>query len=364
MGGTGTKNAPSAFDVRPDVLTDIDITSIRLRKRAKDLMKKSLRGENCAHIFRQAKNYAAQYGLVLKSKEPKDADSLASLVKELDSSSRHYIRLLDDDKGHLSLSATMCVSEDYRTYFIPLAPTYGLRPEAGLLARRFIRLFDDRYSLGTMLTNSTLDSLMESYEEQIDYQETEYHRTKDENDKPENFFDQEWIQAHKDYEEGSEIQKKLEEYKALEPLDDEAMMKFVPQNVAEELLLETIREGLDIMTNDVDIWTQTYISQLSEKELEDIYSNAGIIEFSQLCHVIWDFDDMLDIIVEDINSYVNCGSEMDYIVSGGIIPEDGPFDNNGAGAVLGYIQKLADILSEKIPGLLAKEMDVHERLAA
>jgi hypothetical protein len=55
---------------------------------------------------------------------------------------------------------------------------------------------------------------------------------------------------------------------------------------------------------------------------------------------------------------------MDYIVSGGIIPENGPFDNNGAGAVLGYIQKLADILSEKIPGLLAKEIDVPERLAA
>lgn len=341
--GQGGAYAPPVLHVGTHVLKP----GIRIRKRKPHVTDKAFKHGNADFLLKCARNYAREKGFKLEQNRLRNDEDMLALLKELSKKGNNHIKLLrDDDDGHLYMETHMQANEDYTVYHIPIGPTYRMRKATGNLVRRFVRAFADQLHIPDMLNIPRFDYENEIFEEQVREQELTYHRTKDDQDKPENFCTKEWIDFHREYQEGGEPYERLMEFRHIKPLTEDELRRFKPANEAERRLAEYLERGFEIIRTGINLDNQRETLFMTETEMIQ-FQDSGIIDWEDLMFVCYERDDMTDTLLENLNCDIQSGAVTENIVYGGRLPESGPLNfNEEVEDAIKYIDKLVDVLED------------------
>ena len=293
-----------------------------------------------------ALNYARENGFKIKKRQLRSDPDVVLLMKELSEKSKADIRLIRDDEGAFHLETYNQANKDFTLYYIPIGTSYNLRSEAGELTRRFLRTLADRFSIDVLMDTPLFDYEMSTYDDQIWEQEQTYKRTKDEDDKPENYFGPGWMEFHQMYKEGGLPYRRLTEFRSIAPLTEAELNSFKPADETEENLVRSFKRGFELMRTDVDIWNQRDTLHFSESEMEDL-NNNGIVNWEDQFLISYDQDEFLDCFIENLNGQIQSGAIPENIVWGGRLPENGPLDfKEETSDILSYIDNLTGLLAD------------------
>ena len=342
--GQGGAFRPSAFHVRADVLK----TGTRLRDRKPHVTDKAFRHGNAEHLLRSALNYAREKGFKLEHARLRNDEDMSAILKEISGKGGQDIKLIqDDDTGEMYMETYTQANDDYTVYTIPIGPSYRMRKETGELVRRFVRAFAGALHIEDIMNTPRFDYETEVFDDQMNEQEMEYNRTKDENDKPENFFDNDWIAFHRDYKEDGEPYGRLMEYRHVKPLTEDELAAYKPETEAERRLVEYFELGFEYMNTGIVLDEHRDTLYMSASEIEEFQSN-GFIDWDDLMFVCYESDDMVDQILDNLNADLQSGAATENIVYGGRLPEEGPLVFNEVIVdIIKYIDGLSAILEDK-----------------
>lgn len=306
----------------------------------------ALRHGNDDYLMECALNYARQNGFEMKRRRLRSDPDVASLMKELSEKGKIDVRLIRDDEGAFHIETYNQANRDYTLYYIPIGPSYHLRDEAGELTRRFLKALADRFNIDVIMDVPLFDYEMSAFDDQIETQEQTYKRTKDEDDKPENFFGPGWMEFHQMYKEGGLPYQRLTEFRDIMPLTEEELDRFKPADETEENLVRSFHKGFELMRTDVNIWDQRDSLHFSESEMDEMMNN-GVVNWEDQFLISYDQDDFLDCFIDNLNSQIQSGAVAETIVWGGRLPESGTPDLKQETAdILEYIDDLTGLLSD------------------
>lgn len=296
--------------------------------------------------MRCALNYARYRGFNLEERPLRsDADVLA-LMGELRKKGGDSVRLVRDDEGAFHLEAYRQASEELHLYYIPVGPTWLMRPETGELLRRYIKALSVHFLISDILDVPAFDYEMSSYEDSYTEQMMTYKQTGDEADRPEAFFMEDWLRAHEDYLEGGEAYGRIMEFRAAAPLTEGELDRFEPVTEAEESLVRLLRDGFALMRSDTSIWGQRDTMYKTEAETEQMM-NEGFVGWEDQCFISYEDDHLLECIVDSLNNLVNSGAVPEGITAGGHLPETGDPDfHEDVADILRHIDRLCDLLTD------------------
>ena len=296
--------------------------SFHLRDKYPDPVKRKLKNGSADRILRQARNMAKCFGFQLDVKQLISQKHVASLIDELEKKSHENIDLYDDGEGKLYLKhfKYMCSAE---IFMIPLKPTWSMRPEMGLIARRFLRALSKRFSIESILEQRIYEYESECFDENITECEENYKRTGDPADLPNNFLEGARYDAHLSYKEG-EAFNALEEYGSLTPLTLDELLAFRPVGNAERAFVKFMKQGFKLMSGNICIWDYAESASWTESEREMYYEN-GFIGIEECFMVSYDNNDtMAEVILNSIETSCQSGAYCEGFVTGGYIPEKEP----------------------------------------
>lgn len=269
------------------------------------------------HLLACAKNMARQYGFELKTKHIRNNKETKKFLEELHSKSGEVIRLYHDSDGILRLCHGTTVTDDWETYFIPVKPTFDMRPELKEFAQRAIKTVQKAFKLGDIMETPhyewTKDS-MECMEEEA-------------RQNPKN-FEKEDIERYKcyhDYTDDGIAQTTLWSIYKMKPLTRDEVNSFKTLNDAEENLRQATITLMDIADTDLDIWNWKTSKNpfIEDTDVVDENEEENTIPFDSLCTVIYDFDDFIDEYLSMLRSEIECGYSQEGLANVEEITENG-----------------------------------------
>lgn len=327
-----TKAPASVFDVGTHLLTDISVNDIRIRKRKVLNIDKQLRTGTGDRLIRCIENFCRNKGIEISTKSIRKTKDIQKIIKEIREKHGLPMSLYTDEDGTINFGNFHSAMDEYTLYHIPFGTTYSMREETGLLARRFVKAFAEKFKIGTITATGEYDYQLCIYDEYL----TELKEGKETYEE----FDDQAKQTFQEYIDG-EIKDCFDEYATLTPLTPEELDDFVPETDAEKHLKEVFLDGFAVMRTDTDLWTLRNTDMMNEKELQE-FTNDGYIDLDTILCVVYDRDDaMMAAIQDSLNGQIQAGYGDEYIINGGILPETGTGNyHDDVNRIFNYIDKL------------------------
>lgn len=315
------------------VRTDI-LTRTRLKEKTPDVLRGALTRDNKRWLERAAAHLAADYGFKLTLKKITDTRDVNDLVNELAGKTGERIHVAWDGE-RVKLYHSKNLADNFTVYFLPIGPTYEMRPETGALARRLISNIVNVFDIG----NITETGLFE----QTEGMEEEAEEENDGEDQEESFL----MSMIRDYKEGTISKRFSEVITEKKPLTLEELDTFIPKTTAEERLVEAMRTVLETLKFNKPF--KDYCPLLYDHEYRTLFPECdmGFISIYDTFCIIWEQDELFDCIMENLNSYGDCQGiepvcDIREITENGdqhLDPGPGPFFN----CIGRFIDALTDI---------------------
>lgn len=324
-----------------DVL-NITNVSTKLRQFHPETLKEILKNGSAERLVRCAENMAKQYGFELETQKLRNTKDVLRLLNELKEKAHENVRVYEDSDRILRLVHGSIVSDDWETYFIPIADTYKMAPATGLFARRCIRTIQKAFQLDD-LTRQTY------YEWAMDIMKC----NEEEAQANPEMFDPEDIKKisiYKEYVEGGKAYQGLRSLDKVKPLSIKEIQAFTPSSTAEAKLKDSMLEMYEIIETKINIWE--WISSenpfLSDEDTD--YETIEYVPFASICTVIWDFDPLVEEYISLCNYNVESGAICEVLANIKEIPLEGSIDN------INVLKEFIERLKLFIDALLNEEL--------
>ena len=315
------------------VRTDI-LTRIRLKEKTPDILRGTLTKDNKRRLERAATHLAADYGFELTQRQIKDTRDVNTLVSELAKKTGERIHVAWNGE-RVRLYHSKNLADNYTAYFLPIGPTYEMRPETGALARRLISNIVNVFNIGDITETSLF--------EEIERMEEEAEEENDGEDQEESLL----MSMIRDYKEGTISKRFSEVITEKKPLTLEELDTFVPKTTAEKRLVEAMRTILETLNFNKPF--KDYCPLLYDHEYRALFPeyDMGFISIYDTFCITWEDDELFDCIMESLNNYGDCQGvepicDIREITEDGdqhLDPGPGPFFN----CIGGFINALTDI---------------------
>lgn len=292
---------------------------------------------------------AKQYGFKLNTKHIRNNKETQRFLEELHSKSGEVIRLYHDTDGILRLGHGTTVTDDWETYFVPVKPTFNMRPELKEFAQRAIKTVQKAFKLGDVMETPHYEWAKDNMECMCE--ETERN--------PEN-FDEEDIEKYKsyrDYTDDGVAQTALWNIYKKTPLTREEVKSFKAVNEAEEKLRQATETLMDIADTGLDIWEWKTSKNpfTGDCEEDDPNEEQDVIPFDSLCTVIYDFDNFMEEYVSMLSSEIECGGYAEGLANVEEITETG--DLTKSQPLLNFMNALCDFIN----AISSEKLDITQQ---
>ena len=329
-----------------------------LRPFTPDTLGRRLKAGNGEILMARAGNLARTHGFNLTSGAPRNNAGLKTLLDELKRKAPVDVALMDtrdedNPDGELTLVQSKILGEADTMRIVMTEPTFRMRPETGLLTRRFIRALYGKTGIDIITNMPDVDYQIDCWTDELDWARK---------NNPEDVKEIEASMNHiNDYLPDGKVTKAFEEFRDLKPLTKAEAAAFVPEDEAEEKLLQTILDGFGHIESvtyilDYDIrWNEWLGESWKEQNESDIGTEQTIM-------IGYDYDGMVEAITDNLNSLYQSGCVPAPLVVAEEIPASGECDLDvSPGLMLDWLDRLIDTIEN--PALIRKtqtEKDKNE----
>lgn len=329
-----------------------------LRPFTPDTLGRRLKDGNGASLMARAENLARTHGFTLTSGAPRNNAGLKALLDELKRKAPVCVALMDsrdDDNpdGKLTLVQFKVLGEADTMRIIMTEPTFRMRPETGLLARRFIRTLYEKTGIDIITNIPDTEYQIDCWTDELDWA-----RRNNPDEAREIEADMDHIN---DYLPGGKVTKAFEEFRNLKPLTKAEAAAFVPEDEAEERLLQTILDGFSHIESGTDVlnydirWNEWLGESWKEQNESDIGTEQTIM-------IAYDYDGMVEAITDNLDSLYQSGCVPAPLVVAEEIPSAGGCSlDSSPGLMLDWLDRLINAIEN--PALIRKtqtEKDKNE----
>ena len=329
-----------------------------LRPFTPDTLGRRLKAGNGEILMARAGNLARTHGFNLTSGAPRNNAGLKTLLDELKRKAPVDVALMDtrdgdNPDGELTLVQSKILGEADTMRIVMTEPTFRMRPETGLLTRRFIRALYGKTGIDIITNMPDVDYQIDCWTDELDWARK---------NNPEDVKEIEASMNHiNDYLPDGKVTKAFEEFRDLKPLTKAEAAAFVPEDEAEEKLLQTILDGFGHIESGTDIldydirWNEWLGESWKEQNESDIGTEQTIM-------IGYDYDGMVEAITDNLNSLYQSGCVPAPLVVAEEIPASGECDLDvSPGLMLDWLDRLIDTIEN--PALIRKtqtEKDKNE----
>lgn len=329
-----------------------------LRPFTPDTLGRRLKAGNGASLMARAGNMARTHGFTLTSGAPRNNAGLKTLLDELKRKAPVDVALMDtrdgdNPDGELTLVQSKILGEADTMRIVMTEPTFRMRPETGLLTRRFIRALYGKTRIDIITNMPDVDYQIDCWTDELDWARK---------NSPEDVKEIEASMEHiNDYLPGGKVTKAFEEFRDLKPLTEAEAAAFVPEDEAEERLIQTILDGFSHIESGTDIldydirWNEWLGESWKERNESDIGTEQTIM-------IGYDYDGMVEAITDNLNSLYQSGCVPAPLVVAEEIPASGECALDvSPGLMLDWLDRLIDTIEN--PALIRKtqtEKDKNE----
>lgn len=292
-----------------------------------------------ARAFRRlvasASNFAESRGARLDIPEGKDnAEVLAALFDQMNNllKDKESIELYYDDE----MEEYQFVLKDWpmyyeMVYFVPFAWTFKVKDKKfGALARRFLRTFAKKGGWCSVYDGYYFEALLEN----VMYEQDS--------------LDDDDLEMYQSYATGGKTRKLIDEFYEAPLLTAEEFLAFKPKK-ADKAVYDLLASGIDFIADDYPSYLENFAWSVSRYRAFDENDYDGgepiVNPIEELFSIVYENDDVIDTIVQDISSYYQSGdTEQDIPVDEVVLtPKGEPRLHPELGRYMRFVEALAKL---------------------
>ena len=300
------RNHANAFGVIGTDVLKLNISQICLKSFVPNILEKEIKAGSAEYLHATYKHFMELYGEKATQGIPGDTTQIQSIIAQMKDRTNQDISLYTDDEYKLHLVQSKGVDSPYSTYFIAIKEADKFRPKLKNIVLRFIQTLHNNTEIPYITELPDYDYIIDSSKEWLF----------NDNDDLAN-EEKEGLEAIIDnYDKNGPIYNKFRDLSKLEPVTRKELEGFRPKNKKERLLIESMLEMMPFIESHFyfSIYSCFTDPVSGIYDMEKAYqNNDGIIDFAILCSVIYDFDEFVERLEQDLESELNGGYTEEYL---------------------------------------------------